>query len=134
MDGHQSARGNSDLERAPFSEGLEVVNQQTPYGHDGIEASQKSYGYASSEAPQAYNVGSKENTPWQHQPPLQNGDNSLPSHQTGRGRPWVLILALACAATAIIVGAAVGGGVGASLASCRDDLDASRSISPANLR
>ncbi|KAI3318495.1 hypothetical protein HD806DRAFT_526223 [Xylariaceae sp. AK1471] len=44
-----------------------------------------------------------------------------------KSRNWVIIVTIVIAVTAIVVGAAIGGGLGASLASCKRDLGAAQS-------
>ncbi len=60
--------------------------------------------------------------PHQYRHHSTNNNDHLPFKKEGSWRNWICIITITVTATALIVGGAVGGGLGASLASCRQNL------------
>jgi hypothetical protein len=82
--------------------GLEVAGHQQQYGQ-----------------PHPYSTSNQDTVPWDLY--TKNQDDHIAIQEAGRGKNWTLIITAAVAVTALIVGGAVGGGLGASLASCKTD-------------
>ncbi|KAI0914255.1 hypothetical protein F4823DRAFT_396897 [Ustulina deusta] len=70
--------------------------------------------------------------PHQYRHHSTNKNDPLPFKKEGSWRNWICIITITVTATALIVGGAVGGGLGASLASCRQNLGVVQSCDNSN--
>ncbi|KAI0533965.1 hypothetical protein GGR58DRAFT_484741 [Xylaria digitata] len=95
------------MEVRPISPGLEVAQFQH-------QRSRKSM-----QSPQPENMTDQNTVLWNHS---LNENQYFPPQEERSHRNWARIFALTVAATALIVGGTVGGGLGASLANCRQSL------------